>query len=184
MDMETPVGALLFWASTALTCIERVLVEEDFSPWSRRVSDRPSTLVRQGDAALTLLALRNLLRAAKWCARDLQPHVNESADWIAEFHRIVPDLINARDALEHFDDYAIGRGRLQTAGAESFSFEFSGETADPSVTVGRFSIRLQSAKDACRWLVIQLLAAQERVQPHEPGAEALLDEILAEQTDE
>jgi hypothetical protein len=166
VDMESPVGALLFWASTALTCIERVFVEEDFSPWPRRVSDRPSTLVRQGDAALTLLALRNLLRAAKWCARDLRPHISESEDWIAEFHRRVPDLISARDALEHFDDYAVGRGHLQTTEAESFSFSFSGEAADPSVTVGCFSIGLQSAKDACRWLVIQLLAATERVQPH------------------
>ena len=69
MDTDTSVGALLFWAMTALTCIERVLLEEGFSPWplARRVSDRPSTLIKQGDAVLTLLALRNV-PAAEWCA--------------------------------------------------------------------------------------------------------------------
>jgi hypothetical protein len=53
MDTDSSVEASLFWAMTVLTCIERVLLEEDFSPWHCRVSDRPSTLIKQGDAALT-----------------------------------------------------------------------------------------------------------------------------------
>jgi hypothetical protein len=98
MDTDTSVGALLFWAMTVLACIERVLLEEGFSPWHCRVSDRPSALIKQSNAALTLLALRNVLRAAEWCARDLQRPTRGPMDWIAEFHRMVPDLINARDA--------------------------------------------------------------------------------------
>lgn len=184
MDTDTSVGALLFWAMTALTCIERVLLEEDFSPWHRRLSDRPSTLTKQSDAALTLLALRNVLRAAEWCARDLQRPTSDPMDWIAAFHRMVPDLINARDALEHFDEYAIGRGRLQRATAEPFSFSFSVGPEGPLVNVGRFSIRMQAAKEACKWLPIKLLAAVERDPSREARAEALLDEVLTEQTNE
>ena len=184
MDTDTSAEALLFWAMTALTCIERVLLEEDFSPWSRRVSDPPSTMTKQSDAALTLLALRNVLRAAEWCARDLQRPTSDPMDWIAGFHRMVPDLINARDALEHFDEYATGRGRLQRSTAESFSFSFSVGLVGPLVNVGRFSIRMQTAKEACRWLLVKLLAAVESEQTDEARAEALLDEILTEQTDE
>ena len=52
------------------------------------------------------------------------------------------------------------------------------ESPEPWVKVGRFSIRVLNAKNACCCLVIKLLAATEVEAPEK--AEALLDEILSE----
>jgi hypothetical protein len=147
-------------------------------------------LIKESDAALALLALRNVIRAAEWFARDLQSSSNDNPTaWIAEFRDMVPDLVNARDALEHFDDYAAGRGRLQRNSPEIFSFSlsFAGSSSNPVVNVGRLSINLLNSREACRWLVIKLLAAHERAQPLDDErldkAESLLDQVIGEQAD-
>src|ERR1700690_3125322 len=113
---DDPGDALLFWTQVAVTSAERVLSAEDFSPWGRGRRNSPWDRVKAAGAALMLLALRNVLRAAEWTASDLSalPDADEGRqEWIAEFKRMLPGLVNARDILEHFDDNAAGRGRLQ-----------------------------------------------------------------------
>ncbi len=79
-----------------------------------------------------------------------------------------------------FDEYAIGRGHLQRSAPEQYLFSFSVEGGEPIVQVGRFSISVRLAREACRLLVIRLLAAAGHEQPAGAEAEALLDEILAD----
>jgi hypothetical protein len=180
---DTSFGALLFWASAALTSAERVLSDENFSPWPHS-SESPDSLTKTGDAAMMLLTLRTVLRAAEWAGRGLQHHGSEVTAWMAEFNRTVPDLVNARNALEHFDEYATGRGRLQRPAPEKYLFSFSAEGGEPVVRVGRFSIGVRLARDACRKLVIHLLAAPQSEQPARAEVVALLDEILADLDDQ
>jgi hypothetical protein len=107
-----------------------------------------------------LLALRNVLRAAEWLAHELSDQTDDARWWIDEFNRNIPDLINARDALEHFDDYAVGRGRLQRSQPGPYSFSFSTDGTEPVVYVGQFRIKVRRAGSACRELLIELMAAQ------------------------
>jgi hypothetical protein len=90
----------------------------------------------------------------------------------------MPGLVNARDALEHFDEYALGRGRLQRGNDTAYEFQFSMDGERPVVTVGPIRIDVEHARDVCRWLLVSLLA---RVPQDDPDvAEALLEEVLAE----
>lgn len=185
LDISSSTDALLFWTGSAVTSIERVLLDDlSFSPWSRSEPDAPDSRVRQQDAALALLALRNVLRAAEWCARDLDQAGDNVSALVTGFKSMVSDLVNSRDALEHFDEYAVGRGRLQSASPGSYHFELVLEGGEPVVNVGRFLIHMRAARDACRWLTINLLARIEQQNPHKAEAEALLDKILAEVPDE
>lgn len=159
---DTPRGALWFWVMAALTSSERVLASGDFSPWSSAPSTDPrSSFTKAHDAALMLLALRNVLRAAEWLAHELSHQADDARWWIDEFNRNIPDLINARDALEHFDDYAVGRGRLQRSQPGPCSFSFSADGTEPVVHVGQFRIKVRRASSACRELLIELMAAHE-----------------------
>jgi hypothetical protein len=182
---DDPVEALLFWTLTAITSAERVLSPGDFSPWSRQNS--PSERVKAGDAALLLLALRNVLRAADATARTLSTPTDSGEtpdEWIAQFKAMLPGLVNARDVLEHFDDYAAGRGRLQKSGPEPYQFTYSVQDGEPIVSVGRFSLQVRTARTACRSLFVKLVAEHGSQNPlseaAERKAEALLDEILPE----
>jgi hypothetical protein len=183
---DDPGNALLFWTSVAVTSAERVLSAEDFSPWGRGRRNSPSVRTKAEDAALMLLALRNVLRAAEWTAGDLSalPDADEGPqEWIAEFKRMLPGLVNARDILEHFDDYAAGRGRLQRSGPEQYHFTYYVQDGEPVVAVGRFSLHVRLARDACRWLFIKLAAvmASQFTADEREKAQARLDEILTEQ---
>lgn len=168
---------MLFWASPALTSAQRVLLDRNFSPWGPE-SKKPSRLTREADAALMVLALRNVFRAARWAAEELRSDVGDEADQILEqFTAHLPGLVDARDALEHFDDYAVGQGRLQRSNPVPYDFELTMADDRPVVTVGPIRIDVEHARDLCRWLVVELLA---RVPIDDPErAEALLQEVLA-----
>lgn len=153
LTYDNPGVALIFWTGAAVTSAERVL---SVSPRGQLDS------VKAGDAAVMLLALRNVLRAAEWTANDLPAPAcadDGPRHWVAEFKRLLPGLVNARDILEHFDDYADGRGRLQRSGPEQYHFTYSVEDGEPIVAVGRFSLQVRLARDACRWLFIKLTTA-------------------------
>jgi hypothetical protein len=69
---------------------------------------------RLGEALLLVSAVRNVLRASEF-APDLatgEQH-NRLADVLAEFNNALPRAEDARNVLEHFDEYALGEGRLQ-----------------------------------------------------------------------
>lgn len=108
-----------------------------------------------------VFAMRNILRAAEWAGQshaeyDL-PKVHEALE---EFHRAVPDLIDARNALEHFDEYAHGRGRRQRTHPGEYSISLT-ERPRPSVLIGPLRVDVERSRDACRSLVIRVLAAAE-----------------------
>jgi hypothetical protein len=177
-DRKDFVSALLFWATPALTSAQRVLLEENFSPWGRR-SNKPSRRMRESDAALMVLSLRNVLRAARWAAQELRPTVGEEVDRIlVQFGKYLPGLVDARNALEHFDEYALGRGWLQRSNPVPYDFELTVEDSRPVVTVGPIRIDVEHARDLCRWLVVNLLARVPIEEEDDEQAEVLLDEVL------
>ena len=152
------LDALLFWAAAALNSTRRVIATENSGRWAREhPGERPNALVTAADAALMVLALRNVLRAADWAATVLKPDVPDLAKVLDEFSTLLPGLVNARNALEHFDEYAVGRGRLQKASPVSYQFELVYDGVRPVVTVGPLRIDVSNALNACDWLVTQLL---------------------------
>jgi hypothetical protein len=184
LDTSDCLGALLFWCGSAVTSIERVVV--DLSSWveCRDGDHLVPPLTSEFDGAFAILALRNVLRAAEWSAWDLNNALDDFdvRPFIAEFKNEVPGLVNARDALEHFDEYAVGRGRLQKTVPGFYLFDLVLEDGRPVGKVGPLNIDLESAMDACRRLAVHLLARAEIENPDR--AETLLDEILAESAGE
>jgi len=74
---------------------------------------------------------------------------------------MIPDVVRARDALEHFDVYAEGHGHHQWRTTVPYQFALAGEGAEAVVTVGPYSINVQRAREACHKLVAELMAAAE-----------------------
>ena len=116
--------------------------------------------VLEEDPAVHLMnlafALRNLLRIAE-VARDV-PGVSEAK---AKFEAAIPGIKDARDVLEHFDDYALGVGKLQQRGAlrEFFTIvERNGTYATLNVAA-RFTISTEKAFPAAVELGVELLRA-------------------------
>jgi hypothetical protein len=67
---------------------------------------------RQAQAMLLVLSLRNLLRAAEMASQHAEPPEKRNLDdALARFKTELPGLVDARDMLEHFDDYLSGTGR-------------------------------------------------------------------------
>jgi hypothetical protein len=133
-----------------------------------------------------LLALRNVERAAAWLTRELRQH-DEDGDInevLVAFHEYLPGLVSARNALEHFDEYAVGRGRLQRGNPVPYDFELHDLPSQPVVTVGPLVVPVRLARDACRFLVISLLARVPLDEAAERKADALLDEVMAKRADQ
>ena len=116
--------------------------------WARAARVPAVRMLAEGagyeDALLLLLALRQVLRAAEMAqAGSLQKRrarqILNSA--VARFKADLPDLVEARDIIEHFDEYAVGKGDLQN----------EDRAADPSLTdtelVERYAARLEGAWD-------------------------------------
>jgi hypothetical protein len=157
VTMDTPIDALLLWAANALRCSARILYSDNRPEWSD-AGLPPTRLTREIDAAQMLLALRNTLRAAEWLTKNRQHLVGDETALIANFKGMIPNVVSARDALEHFDAYAEGRGYQQWSWSGRYRFELSGEGAEAAVTVGPHSINVQRAREACHKLVAKLMA--------------------------
>lgn len=155
--LESPVSGLLAWSMAALTCTNRLLADDQ------------TRVERSADALLLMLGLRNLARAAEWGANTAQGSRQEAArrDAVAAFRSALPNVVDARDVLEHFDDYASGRGRIQQRAARNgevpatYSFVVLIEDQDVAIGVGSYRFGVASIQDACRRLVITLLALEE-----------------------
>ncbi len=67
---------------------------------------------RVSDAYLLVIALRNVLRAARLAREELITDAGRAAldQAITAFEETLPGVQSARDVLEHFDEYARGRG--------------------------------------------------------------------------
>lgn len=108
---------------------------------------------RSADAALMILGLRNALRA---CDR-IGATVTEQAgadirSQLDKFRADIPEATNARDVLEHFDEYRDGRGRLQRSTPFTFDFRVGGCGQAVVVDVGPYSLPVVQVHDACNWL--------------------------------
>ena len=98
---------LISWTSTARIESNRLLdAQLGFGP--RAVA------ARQLEAPLFVFALRQVLRAAELVEASASGAQATSMDEaLGAFRSDVPNLVDMRDVLEHFDDYATGEGKLQ-----------------------------------------------------------------------
>jgi len=172
------VDAVLLWASAAITSSERLLrVDQNFTPWASK-RPRPESVFHKADAALMLLALRNVLRACRWAADELRSLATDVDEILTTFDSYLPGVVNARDALEHFDEYAVGRGRLQRTDPTPYGFSLILIEGRLTIQVGPIALDVEDARSACRWLVVAMLARVPVTDPKR--ATALLEQILAE----
>lgn len=73
----------------------------------------PMSLRGKGDFYLFVVAIRNVRRAAE-LVLQVAPAASRAAieRALEDFDKELPGAVEARDVLEHFDDYALGVGRL------------------------------------------------------------------------
>ncbi|MEV0677173.1 HAD-IA family hydrolase [Actinosynnema sp. NPDC050436] len=123
---------------------------------ARRIQDNttPSQIsIQQNDANLLILALRNVIRAAKFAqSRTRDPGLRERISTaLANFNVALPNAVAIRDVLEHFDDYSMGAGRQQRTGAISTDSPFQSAHFERSsdgyvVNLGSLSIDVAIAR--------------------------------------
>jgi hypothetical protein len=123
--------------------------------------------------------LRLLLRCAVMQAKELarlgidQVHRVQLQDEIDAFERAVPGAKNARDVLEHFDEYARGGGRLQRKAMNELGIDvfeaaamFWGGGYDPAadeLTEGPFVVVVSQAVEASQRLHAAIYRAARAV---------------------
>jgi hypothetical protein len=126
------------------------------------------------DALLLLVALRQVLRAAEMAQnsplqeRRARQILNSAVD---RFKKDLPDLVDARDIIEHFDEYAVGKGCLQLKEkaaepslteaelARRYEPRIEGAWSEPIVWVGTRSIEVSRVVDAVDRLFRRMFAA-------------------------
>jgi hypothetical protein len=113
------------WAQTVAQQAKRIEAADSLSD----INEHPR------DADLLILALRNVVRAAKF-ARDVAPGEGRKGlidATLSEFDASFPDAKDIRDIIEHFDAYTQGVGNLQKKGGVSAESPFikSGITRAP-----------------------------------------------------
>lgn len=142
-----------WWAGIVRLQLRRILTEHD---GSQEIMD----------AHLLLLALRQVIRGAEMSRNHAK--TDQARDMItaalAKFDSAIPGGKDARDVIEHFDEYSQGVGRLQQPGvkapkrvpneqhADDFSivpgWDATPEGRRPILAVGPFRIDLITAEDA------------------------------------
>jgi hypothetical protein len=164
--LESPISGLLAWSMAVLTTSNRLLTGSQ------------TRIDRSADALLLMLSLRNLVRAAEWGANTARGAGQEAArrQAVAEFRQQLPNVVDARDVLEHFDDYATGRGRLQQRAvqqgqdAAKYSFAVAVDGNAVVIAVGAYRFDVRSIRDACRELAIVILSMEEQFDTGETPA--------------
>ncbi|MFG2049557.1 hypothetical protein ACGFIW_19250 [Micromonospora sp. NPDC048935] len=84
----------------------------------------------------------------------------------------MPNVVDARDMLDHFDDYATGRGRLQQRAARhgqdaprTYSFAVAVDGPDVVIAVGSYRLDVRPIRDCRdRWMIC-LLENRDRDRP-------------------
>jgi hypothetical protein len=156
--LESPVSGMLAWSVSVLTCTERLMAGGQTRP------------ERTTDGLMLMLAVRNLIRAADWSANEDAEAIAAQArrEVVATFHDRLPNVVAARDVLEHFDEYGAGRGRAQLRAVRAgvpptrYSFTVTSEGDDVAVLIGPHRFDVAEIRRACQELTITLLAIEER----------------------
>jgi hypothetical protein len=95
--------AAYMWSDVVARCADRVLGSTDLT-----------TVEHMSEAATLTVALRNVRRAAEVARPLAAGQDRERIDAaIQAFEQGLPQAKDARDVLEHFDDYAAGTGWMQ-----------------------------------------------------------------------
>lgn len=136
---------------------------------NRILSDRANPNVRQMDALLFAFALRNVLRAGELIAKveedaAVRNSINTAVD---RFRFASPDVVAARDVLEHFDDYLRGIGDYQQPGtrrgarvasqAPVLDYQLHYDAEGHVLYVGNYSVDIAKARDAAWQLYLDHL---------------------------
>jgi hypothetical protein len=104
---------------------------------------------RQAQAMVLVLALRNVLRAAEMALQYADPAERpnlESA--LSRFREALPDLMTARNMLEHFDDYLTGSGRAP----HLYDVEFERANGRYLIHIGPATVEASTALEEARHL--------------------------------
>jgi hypothetical protein len=116
------------------------------------------------DAMVLLVALRNVHRAAEMAVRHLTDATARQVvrDALAAFDAELPGLVDARDIIEHFDEYRLGKGRLQKRNpasrtADQLAEDYAphlhyGTASYPQITLGPYVLDLSRAALASQHL--------------------------------
>lgn len=147
----------------------------------------------QADAYLFAQALRQVLRAAELVADGLtgDPRKQSVETAIREFNAIVPHAKDARDVLDHFDDYVRGMGQLShpaarntrdrngaASAAASREYRISprrDESGDCILQLGPISVDTREAKAASKQLASKVLAVWWK-----PAEESEVDDLFSD----
>lgn len=127
---------------------------------------------REPLALMLALALRNLSRAAEMAVHYLSGAKRAGLqEQIDIFNRALPDLVHARDMLEHFDEYAAGTGRRQRQDADLiYEVAVSHNDASWILCVGPHRIDIANARAAAHNLGAAVLAyTSPNLKLDEPG---------------
>jgi hypothetical protein len=115
--------------------------------WGRAAMAQ-ATRVREGggisEAHQLLVALRQVERATEMAqSGSLKKHEAQQIlnSAVRQFKADLPALVDARDIIEHFDKYAIGKGKLQSKDRD----------ADPSLTDFDLAKRYEVRIDGPSW---------------------------------
>ena len=144
------VNAAFTWTSLAVRQADRLL--QGASYW---------------EALGLLMSLRQLLRAGEMA--QTSPFQSKRARQIlnaavCRFKADLPDLVNARDIIEHFDKYAVGQGDLQIKDrkgdpsltdaqlAKRYEARLEGSFGEPIIRVGERAIEVTKVMGACTTL--------------------------------
>ena len=150
--------------------------------WSRAAGLQLERFRKSGtvsDAYLLVIAVRNVLRAGRLARDELHTDSARAVldQALAEFEAALPGAKNARDVLEHFDDYARGRGgRGRGAGFGPYRIRLSGseernESGWPMrivLHVGPHPVDLTAAPHAAAALVHKMYQALQAEDPSGP----------------
>jgi hypothetical protein len=127
---------------------------------------------RGNDADFLVFALRQFSRLADWALKGSFA-TDGLRDAVATYKAQIPHLVEIRDSLEHFDEYASGTGKRQLAGEVPGGYGYG---VGGSITYGQFVINLGEAVSAARDLHRALRQAvdQEAEQDAHGGPETIL----------
>ena len=134
-------------------------------------------IVRKADTFLLVGALRNLTRSVTLALRNaITLRDSERLERaMREFEESLPGIREARNAIEHFDDYLVNRGRRQqNSSAEDYNVFFSSRPDGEWILhVGRYNVDISRVEEAVQKLSIQLLFSTSNPSG-EPRAQAEL----------